>query len=941
MSAFLYKGEVRQILRRRKAYADIFLIAVTLIISLNTQAQNSSPVASDPDTLKEMSIGEVVIIGYGSVRKGDETGSVTAIKADDKVKGFAPNAQDMLVGKIAGVVVTTEGGSPSGGSAIRIRGGSSLSASNDPLIIIDGVPIDNGGLGGAGNILNAINPNDIETFTVLKDASATAIYGSRASNGVILITTKKGKGKGLRVTYDGNISLSRPKKFIDVLNADEYRNFINSSFAGQSNYNEISGKLGSGNTDWQKAIFRTAYNTEHNLSLLGSVKDQLPYRVSLGYSNLNGILKTSSMERYTASLSLSPTFFDNHLKVTLNGRGMLLNNRFANQDAIGSAIVMDPTQHIYDENSPYGGYFTWNGVDGTPIQVATKNPVSILDMTRDVADIFNFIGNTNFEYKTHFLPELKLNMNLGLDYSKSNGTKRISELSPSDFIYGGYDSKWSQQRRNSNLDIYGQYVKNLGFLNSQLDLMGGYSWQHYYREGDNVAHRISRFDDNGDPLLVSESDYATENYILSFYGRLNYNINNRYLLTFTLREDGSSRFSSANRWSLFPSTAVAWKINEDLFPDSRVVSDLKLRLGWGVTGQQDINQGDYPYLGTYLHSVGSEANYLRGYNNGIPVWVSLLRPEAYNPDLKWETTQTYNAGLDFGLYRNRVEGAIDFYYRKTDDLINAETKVPAGTNFREYVAANIGSLENRGVEFSLNARAIVRDNFGWDIGGNISYNRNKILSLSYADNTQSQRRYNVNVHQVGQPAGMFYLYEQIYDTEGRVIEGFYKDQNNDGLINEKDLITYHKPAADVNFGITTKLRWKSWDFAIASHGSIGNYNYNSIAAGGAALSSSSVYANEFLVNRPQSAFETNFQTGHNLSTHYVENASFWRIDNINLGWNYKGNQSIFRTVRIYATVQNPLVITKYTGLDPEVFGGIDGNVYPRPLTILFGTNLTF
>jgi len=941
MNTFLYLEKVRRVMRRQRSLTNIFLLAVISTISMNTQAQNNLPPATGPDSLRELSMSEVVIIGYGTVRKGDETGSVTAIKADEKVKGFNPNAQDMLVGKIAGVVVTTEGGSPSGGSVIRIRGGSSLSASNDPLIIIDGVPIDNQGLGGAGNILNTINPNDIETFTVLKDASATAIYGSRASNGVILITTKKGKGKGLRLSYDGNISISQPKKFIDVLNAEEYRNFINSSFAGQSNYDEIVSKLGTGNTDWQKEIFRTSYNTEHNLSLLGSVKEMLPYRVSLGYSNLNGILRTSAMERYTASVSLSPTFFDNHLKVNINGRGMKLKNRFASQDAIGAAFVMDPTQNVYDANSPYGGYFTWNGLDGTPIQVATKNPLSILEMTRDAADIYNFIGNTQFEYKTHFLPELKLNLNLGLDYSKSDGTKVISENSPSDFIYGGYDSKWSQERRNSNLDFYAQYVKDMDFMDSQIDLMGGYSWQHYYREGDNIAHRISRFDDNGDPLLVSESDYATENYILSFYGRLNYNIKNRYLLTFTLREDGSSRFAKNNRWALFPSTAIAWKINEDLFPDSRVVSDLKLRLGWGVTGQQDINQGDYPYLGTYLHSVGSEANYLRGYNNGVPIWVSLLRPESYNPDLKWETTQTYNAGLDFGLFRNRIEGGLDFYYRKTEDLINAETKVPAGTNFREYVAANIGSLENRGVEFSLNLRAVTNKDFGWDIGGNIAYNKNKILELSYGDNTQSERRYNVNVHKVGQPAGMFYLYEQIYDNAGQAIEGFYKDQNNDGLINEKDLITYHKPSADVNYGITTKLRWKQWDFAIASHGSFGNYNYNSVAAGSAALSSSSIYANEFLVNRPQSAFETNFQTGHSLSTHYVEDASFWRIDNINLGWNYKGNQKVFSNVRIYATVQNPLVITKYSGLDPEVFGGIDGNVYPRPLTVLFGTNLTF
>ncbi len=441
--------------------------------------------------------------------------------------------------------------------------------------------------------------------------------------------------------------------------------------------------------------------------------------------------------------------------------------------------------------------------------------------------------------------------------------------------------------------------------------------------------------------MINTNNYASEHYIVSFFGRLNYSINDKYLLTFTLREDGSSRFHKDNRWAMFPSAAFAWKINKDLFKESTVVNDLKLRLGWGITGQQDINQGDYPYLGTYEHSIGDAANYLRGYNNGVPVWVSLLRPAAYNPDLKWESTETYNAGLDFSILNNRLEGGVDIYFRKTEDLINAETKVPAGTNFREYVAANIGSLENRGIEFSLNTKPIVTKDFTWEIGGNIAYNENEITSLSYGENKQSIRRYGVNVHKVGYSAGMFYVYEQIYDMQGKPIEGFYKDQNNDGLINENDLITYHNATPEYTFGLTTKLKYKEWDLSIASHGSIGNYNYNSLAAGGASLSASSLYANEWLAGRPSSALETNFQTSHNLSSHYVQEASFWRIDNIVLGWSFNNVPKLFSNGRVYVAVQNPFVFTKYKGLDPEIFGGYDSNLYPRPLTIMVGTNLTF
>lgn len=890
----------------------------------------------------EFSTGEVVVVGYGQVRKGDVTGALTTVKVDEGNRGFAPNAQDILTGKVAGVTITNEGGSPSGGAAIRIRGGSSLTASNDPLIVIDGVFIDNQGLGGVGNLLSTINPTDIESFTVLKDASATAIYGSRASNGVILITTKKG-GKGRpQFTYDGNTSVSTLNSQIDVLSAAAFKTLLQERFGELDLYEEITTKLGDANTNWQDVIFRTGLNTEHNISLLGSMKQVLPYRLSVGYHNLNGTLKTSHMERWTGSFALNPTFYNNHLKVNLNGRGMAIRNRFADQNAIGAALVMDPTQAVYDENSPFGGYFTWIGQDGQIIQVATKNPLSLLDMTTDRSKAYNFIGNAQLDYKLHFLPDVNVNLNLGLDQSSSEGLKYISEFSPSDYVYGGYDSIWDQKRRNSTLDLYAQYNKDFDFLDSHFDVMGGYSWQHYWRKGGNIGHRIARYDAYGDPELVSSNLYETEHYIVSFFGRMNYQALGKYLLTFTLRQDGSSRFHRDNRWSVFPSAAFAWRISEETFmKQASGINELKLRLGWGMTGQQDINQGDYPYLATYMHSIGEQASYLRGYHNGTPLWSSLLRPEAFNPNLKWETTTTYNLGLDYAFLNRRIEGAIELYHRETKDLINAETRTLAGTNFREYVAANIGNLQNTGVEFALNTKPVVKEGLSWDLGANVAYNKNEITKLVAGDDPNAMRRVGMNVHMVGQRANMYYVYEQVYDEAGNPIEGLYRDLNNDGQINEEDLRPYHNPMPEWTLGFHTKMTWKDWDLSVAGHGSLGNYNYNAVAANNAGLSVTSVYANEFLSNRVGSALSTNFQTGHPLSDYYVQDASFFRIDNIVLGWSFKSSPRFPLQGRIYGAVQNPMVFTRYDGLDPEVFGGYDGNVYPRPTTALLGVNLKF
>ncbi len=909
-------------------------------------AKNNMEIVLEDDATM---IEETVVIGYGSVKKKDATGSLETLTADPKLKGVAPNATDMLVGKIAGVNVTTSGAA-TGGATIRIRGGSSLSASNDPLIIVDGVYIDNSGIGGVGNILSTINPNDIEDFTVLKDASATAIYGSRASNGVIMITTKKGKSGKIKVTYAGNVSVSKRRNSVDVMTGDQFRDFITRTFTGLSNQDEVLAKLGTANTDWQSEIFRTSVNTDHNISLFGSVKDIMPYRVSFGYSNNNGILKTDHMERYTANFSLTPSLLKDHLKMNINGKGMYSKSRFANTGAIGAAISMDPTHPVYDESSKYHGYWSWLGADGNIIGVSVKNPVSMLELYDDNADAYNFIGNAQFDYESFYVPGLKLSLNLSLDASHSKGSTSAPYDAPAYASSLGYYNKWTQTRRNSMLDFYATYARDLKPIKSHFDIMGGYSWQHYWLKSDYTRIPQYEYDEDGTLQPVETSVTSglseTEHYIVSFFGRLNYSLMDKYLLTFTLRNDGSSRFSKNNRWGLFPSAALAWRIiEEDFMKDQNVVSNAKLRLGWGVTGQQDISLGDYPYLGSYTFSVNPASSY---YRNGE--WIGLLQPNEYNENLKWETTTTFNIGLDFGFLKNRINGAVDLYYRKTEDLINTEAKVAAGTNFAEYVVANIGSLENKGLELSLNTVPVQTKDWTWNLGANISFNKSKIIQLTNGDNSTAMRRYSstggdggfqLKAHAVGHEAGMYYVFEQVYDKNGKPVEGAYVDRNGDRKINEDDLYLHHSATPKATYGITSKLQWKNWDFDITGHGSIGNYNYNGVAANHAAMSPSSIYANEFLVNRVMSVFDTNFQRKKTLSDYYIQNASFFRIDNITLGYSFTHIGGLETGGRAYFTVQNQFVFTPYEGLDPEISSGIDNDVYPRPTTFMFGLNLNF
>lgn len=935
------------------------------ILTVSFVGYKSAEVKAAPSvmiTLEDDSqvLDAVVVIGYGSVKKNDMTGSVTAIKPDKLNKGLVTNAQDMMTGKIAGVSVISKGGAPGAGATIRIRGGSSLSAENDPLIVIDGLAMDNKGVQGLSNPLSMVNPNDIESFTVLKDASATAIYGSRASNGVIIITTKKGKaGARPTVSYDGNVSVSAIKSKVDVMDAGQFRSFIKDIWGEGS---EAYKKLGTANTNWQDEIFRPAISTDHNITLSGGLKN-MPYRVSFGYTNQNGIVKTSKFERYTASVSLAPTFFQDHLKVNANLKGMIAKNRFADDGAVGAAISYDPTQPVYSDDMDhqyyFGGFYQWT-TDASALNDETwkrtyntnspANPVALLEQKDDRAISKSLIGNLELDYKFHFLPDLHAHVNGGMDLSTGKQYTDISPYSAGNNYYGYYS--WTDKYKyNLSLNAYLQYSKNFKDKHF-LDVMAGYEWQHFYDDSDwanwglyplsnnEVANRGKHYNDRWGAS-------ATESYLVSFFGRLNYTLLDRYLFTATLRQDGSSRFNKDNRWGLFPSFALGWKIKEEAFlKDVSFLSDLKLRLGYGITGQQNINSGDYPYLAVY--ETNKNGAYYPVLGDGMT-----YRPNAYNPNLKWEKTTTYNGGLDFGFLNGRITGSVDYYYRKTTDLLNS-IFVSAGTNFKNKVLSNIGSLENKGVEFSINGKPIVTKDFTWDVGFNVTYNDNKITKLTTGsgegyyvatgDNIGGGRDMKVQAHAVGHAASSFYVYQQVYDENGRPIENEFVDRNGDGIINDKDRYFYKKPAADVLMGLTSRMTWKEWDFSFSLRASLNNYLYNAVEANGSDCNPTSVYSFGALNNRPLMGVANNIQHKTDntmLSDYFVQNGSFLKCDNITVGYTFKKLFGAPVGGRIYAAVQNVFTITDYKGLDPEVSTGLDDKIYPRPITTLLGLSLNF
>lgn len=887
--------------------------------------------------LEEESVGvdEVVVIGYGTTKKQDATGSVVAVNAKDFNKGAITSAQDLMVGKSAGVVITSSGGAPGSGSTIRIRGGSSLNASNDPLLIIDGVPIDNNNVSGSSNLLSVINPNDIETFTVLKDASATAIYGSRASNGVILITTKKGRaGTPMTIDYNVNTSVASAIKFLEVYSGDEIRQiaYDHASLYGADTFS----KLGSYNTNWQKEIFRSAFTHDHNLSLTGSVKT-FPYRVSVGYTDQNGIMKNTDMKRLTGAVSLNPTFFKGDLKVNANLKGMNTNHNFGDSGALGSAVNMDPTQPVKDYNANTNGYFQWFNYGAA---LGTSNPVEQLMDVDNKSNVKRMIGNIQLDYKLPFLRDLSANLNLATDYAKSEGhNNRPTTTNPQlTTPRWGRMNNYTGKNYNNLLDFYLNYKKDITNLSSKIDMTAGYSWQHFKREGDSFTRGYT---DAAHPLQDSiQSSFVTENYLVSFFGRINYTLLDRYLLTFTLRDDGSSRFAKENRWGLFPSAAFAWKLKDEPFlKNSTAVSDLKLRIGWGVTGQQDIGN-DYPAQARYILSSSGSYYPVNG------VFIPTLRPNAYDPNIKWEETTTQNIGLDFGFLKDRITGAIDVYKRVTDNLLN-EVTVPTGSNFSNSLLTNVGSLENKGIEFNLNVIPVSTKDLTLNLGFNVTYNKNKITKLLMNDDPTYKVLYGSSfggqkqVTMVGYPAYCFFVNKQVYDSNGNPIEGLYVDlSGKGGTVNgdNDDKYIYHNPVADYLMGFSARLNYKNFDFSLSSRASIGNYVYNQLAAD---ASYDQLYQIGYYKNFPKYLSDTKFVKRQFTSDYFVKNASFLKLDNISAGYRFDKICHEKLSARVSLTVQNAFTYTKYEGLDPEVPGGIDNNFYPRPRTVMLGINLSY
>ena len=913
-------------------------------------------------------LNEVVVIGYGVARKNDLTGSVTALKPDEKNHGLVTNAQDMIQGKIAGVNVTSDGGTPGGGATIRIRGGSSLNASEDPLIVIDGLAMDNVGIKGAANPLTMVNPNDIESFTVLKDASATAIYGSRGSNGVIIITTKKGRaGMAPKVSYNGNVSYSVKKKTLDVLDAAEYTSFIKNYYGADS---EAASLLGNADTDWQEEIFHGAVSSDHNVTIQGGLA-KMPYRLSVGYTDQNGILKTSNFQRVTTSVTLNPSFFQDHLKFNINGKFMYAHNRYANDAAIADATRMDPTQPITsadDASKNYHGYWQWKDSGASLLDPnyptmwnrnTVANPLSRLYEKNDRANSYDYMGNVEVDYQVHGFEDLRLHMNASGDWANGQQDTDYANWGPSNFYYG--NSGFSKEHKyNLTYSAYAQYYKDF-LKNQHFDIMAGYEWSHSKHWGNSyyagtyptTTNQVITYDDGttapaaGKPRNPSTGIWKTENYLVSFFGRANYIAWDQLMLTATVRHDGSSRFK--DHWATFPSFALGWKINELPFLKSaNWIDELKLRLGWGKTGQQE-DIGDYNYFATYnVNTTNIDGRYpLIGVNDsGL-----LYRPDAYNPDLKWETTTTKNIGLDFQFFHNRISGSVDVYHRKTTDLINWAS-VSAGSNFRNQVVSNIGSLVNKGIEASLTVRPIVTEKIQWEVTANFTYNKNEIIeltgesSLILTGGISSGTGNQVQAHTPGYPKRSFYVFQQVYDENNIPLEGVYVDRNADGIINDSDRYLYKSPDAPYTAGLSSRLQFWNWDLGFGLRASFDNYVFWDKEAGYSNVSKRYDSSFGYLQNVIPGAVERNWSTyDHALSDYFVHNASFLKCDNITLGYSFsnlfKGGSYNGITGRIYASATNVFTITKYEGIDPEVFGGIDNNMYPRPFTLQLGVNLNF
>lgn len=882
-------------------------------------------------------LADVVVIGYGTARKSDLTGSVATVKSKDFNKGLVSSPEQLINGKVSGVQIMSNSGSASAGSTIRVRGGASLNASNDPLIVLDGVPLEQGGISGnSSNFLSMINPSDIESMTVLKDASSTAIYGSRASNGVIIITTKKGQQGAVKVNFNTTNSMQTRAQMVDMLSRDEFVNVINQF--GTDNQKSL---LGTANTDWNDEVYRTAFGTDNNLSVSGSIDKWLPFRVSVGYYNQSGLVRKDNVERWTGNVVLTPSFFQDHLKLTINAKGTLNNNSFNNGGAVWAAATFNPTIPVYSGNDKYGGYNEALDADGYPVNAGVRNPRGLVDLYDSKSRVSRFIGSMDVDYKVHFLPDLKLHATVGGDYAKGDGTIHVpvyaAQSYNNDESLGGSDYKYGPQKNeNRLLTLYANYAKYFEDIKSNVDLTAGYDYQ-YWKSTTPLYYTKSAAGTN--LSTVKASDYR--HVMLSYYGRINYSFDGKYLLTATVRRDASSRFSKDTRWGTFPSVALGWTLTEEPWlKNQKVLSNLKLRASYGVTGQQE-GIGNYNYLPVYTYSVTGAEAFINGQ------YINTYRPEAYVSDLKWETTTSWNFGLDFGFLNGRIGGAIDFYTRKTKDLL-ASVPTAAGTNFSKTILTNVGNVDSKGIEISLNATLIQTKDWEWNLSYNFTWQNMKVKNLSLTKGGSQTNvkvgpsidAYQFQVLSEGYEPYMFYVYHQLYDSKtGKPIEGAYADLNNDGEINDADLYRYHSPAPKYIMGLSTSLRYKQLTLGMSFRANIDNYVYNGMGMSTGAFETVS-YNNSQLNNLNTSFLKTGFKTRQYLSDYYVENASFLKLDNLSLSYNV-GKINKWASLTVSAMVQNVFTITGYSGTDPEVPNGMDNSFYPRPRTYSVSLGLQF
>ncbi len=887
--------------------------------------------------LKEDSgkLDEVVVIGYGTTTVKDATGSVSSVSEKDFNKGNIVTPENLLSGRVAGLSINT-GGAPGSGSTIRIRGGASLGASNDPLIVINGLPVDNNTIGGSRSVLSTINPNDIKSFSVLKDASATAIYGSRASNGVIIITTKQG-GSQFRVNFDTQFGINTLPRKVDVFTADEFRELVSEERP------DLLSLLGDGNTDWQEEIYRTSLNSSQNLSVSGSIFKNTPARLSLGRTIQEGLRLTSKFERNNVSLTLNPKLFDNHLKISLSANGTYEKNRFAPGEE-GNAITFDPTQPVYDVDSPFGGFFQYTNInDDNVLNIedlipdAPFNPVANILQRNDQSEVKRFFGNIKFDYQFHFFPDLSAVVNLGYDEQRSDGSVEISDKNPITQPNGqflGSESYYENYQMNKLFDGYLAYEKE--FEDFDLEATAGYSFQKF-ESNQYVSGELRNDQPDTEPVLTVNTDLV----LVGFFARTNLSYKNKYLLTLSLRRDGTSRFSKKNRWGNFPSAAFAWKVKEEFFPQSESLSTLKLRAGYGVTGQQDIGRNNADlFLQRYAR--GLPASQYQFGDEIIPIGIPVFR----NENLKWEETSTYNIGLDYGLFEDRFSGSIEAFYKKSKDLL-ANVAISDGSNFSNAGFQNVGNFVSQGLEFSINGDIFQgnSDHFSWNVNFNTTFIDTEIKTLALNQDQlvggiSGGTGNTAQIHRVGYTPYSYYVYKQVYNEQGRPIEGGYADLNGDNIINDNDRYIFQNGQPDVTMGFLSNMYYRGFDFSFNLRANLGQYNYNNINSSRAQLSL--LENNAVVSNLPTSVLNTGFNNTEDviLSDHYIEEASFLKMDNISLGYTFENAWSDNSSVRISAGVQNVFIITNYSGLDPEVFeNGIDNTLYPRSRTFILGANI--